>query len=132
MKLESSKPRWVPTARSGACGLLAVGWILLFSPLALPQSPKGKDECKTLTFPAGSETEVVAMATAFLVKAESIHPHPEAQMVFVSLVFNRGAAMGHEPNWVIAKEVDRAGNSANCGTMPNDRTCLQSTRAWAR
>jgi len=30
----------------------------------------------------------------------------EVQVVFVSLVFNRGASMGHEPDWRTAKEVD--------------------------
>jgi hypothetical protein len=31
----------------------------------------------------------------------------EAQVVLVSLVFNRGISMGHEPDWHFAKEVDR-------------------------
>ena len=31
----------------------------------------------------------------------------EVQVVFISLVFNRGASMGHDPVWGTAKEVDR-------------------------
>lgn len=31
----------------------------------------------------------------------------EAQVVFISVVFNRGASMGHDPDWSTAKEVDR-------------------------
>jgi hypothetical protein len=31
----------------------------------------------------------------------------EAQVVFISVVFNRGASMGHDPDWLTAKEVDR-------------------------
>src|SRR5204863_127174 len=31
----------------------------------------------------------------------------EAQVVLISLVFNRGVSMGHEPDWRFAKEVDR-------------------------
>jgi hypothetical protein len=183
-------------------GLLAVMCTLSLSSPVVPQSVAGKYGCKPLTFPAGSEGDVVAMATAFLAKAESIQAHPywpggdsgvtlgigwdlgyhtqdevesvwgelgpeklgrlktaaqkkgvqaetlllalksidvptdlsrrvlagslldyyshvirvfpgldrmpaEAQVVFVSLVFNRGEAMGHEPSWAIAKEVDR-------------------------
>jgi hypothetical protein len=30
----------------------------------------------------------------------------EAQVVLISLVFNRGISMGHEPDWSLAKEVD--------------------------
>jgi hypothetical protein len=31
----------------------------------------------------------------------------EAQVVLISLVFNRGVSMGHEPDWRLAKEVDK-------------------------
>jgi hypothetical protein len=31
----------------------------------------------------------------------------EAQVVFISVVFNRGPSMGHDPDWSTAKEVDR-------------------------
>src|ERR1041385_2902068 len=31
----------------------------------------------------------------------------EAQVVLVSLVFNRGTSMGREPDWRFAREVDR-------------------------
>jgi hypothetical protein len=31
----------------------------------------------------------------------------EAQVVFLSVVFNRGPSMGHDPDWKTAKEVDR-------------------------
>ena len=31
----------------------------------------------------------------------------EAQVVFISVVFNRGASMGPDPDWSTAKEVDR-------------------------
>jgi hypothetical protein len=30
----------------------------------------------------------------------------EAQVVLISLVFNRGVSMGHEPDWHLAKDVD--------------------------
>ena len=31
----------------------------------------------------------------------------EAQVVFISVVFNRGPSLGHDPDWSTAKEVDR-------------------------
>jgi hypothetical protein len=31
----------------------------------------------------------------------------EARVVFISVVFNRGPSMGHDPDWSTAKEVDR-------------------------
>jgi len=31
----------------------------------------------------------------------------EVQLVFISIVFNRGGSMGHEPDWRTAKEVDK-------------------------
>ena len=57
-------------------GLLAVTWTLFLNSPAVPQPAAEKDACKPLVFPEGSEGDVVAMATAFLVKAESIQPHP--------------------------------------------------------
>jgi hypothetical protein len=31
----------------------------------------------------------------------------DAQVVFISVVFNRGPSLGHDPDWSVAKEVDR-------------------------
>jgi len=35
------------------------------------------------------------------------HLPTEAQVVFLSVVFNRGPSMGHDPDWKTAKDVDR-------------------------
>jgi hypothetical protein len=35
------------------------------------------------------------------------HLPTEAQVVFISVVFNRGVAMGHDPDWRTARDVDR-------------------------
>jgi hypothetical protein len=45
----------------------------------------------------------------------------EAQVVLISLVFNRGVSMGHEPDWRLAKEVDRRWEFRELRKDVNDR-----------
>jgi hypothetical protein len=201
-----SKPRrkssWHKRATYLSGGAIAA-WALLVPFALAPQYASLRHDCQPLTFPAGTEDEVVEQAADFLTRVESIREHPywpggtsgitlgigwdigyhtraellsvwadlgsdalgrlasaagkkggaaqallphlksvqvstdisrrvlvsslrgyyypfvnqtfpgieqlpaEAQVVVISLVFNRGVSMGHEPDWRFAKEVDR-------------------------
>lgn len=56
----------------------------------------------------------------------------EAQVVLISLVFNRGASMGHEPDWSFAKEVDSRWSFVNYREMYRPATCSQCMPIWER
>jgi hypothetical protein len=56
----------------------------------------------------------------------------EAQVVFISVVFNRGPSMGHDPDWSTAKEVDRRFEMRRMQADVRSATCLQFTPISAR
>jgi len=205
MSFERSDRQLTRTAKARAysMALVTITWVLLPCSAAAPQSNAAKDDCQPLVFPVGSKEDVVAKATDFLIKVETVQQHPywpagssgvtlgigwdagyhtraelervwaelgadalarlnaasekkgpeakalipqlksievptdvsrhvlvksldeyyysfvmtvfpgleqltkEVKVVFISLVFNRGLSMGHEPDWRFAKEVDR-------------------------
>jgi hypothetical protein len=73
------KPRgsscWHKPATYLSGGAVATGALLL--PLAIsPQHASGPHDCQPLTFPAGTEYEVVDKAADFLNRIESVQEHP--------------------------------------------------------